>query len=859
MPSPTTARSLLSLAIGGLLLLPHSQATLAKGKWDCRASTDGKGWDCLLDGQRAAPAIPAAAPEAVVKAPPMAPAVESIPLATQPAQTPKPASQPISEPLASEPGPATSQAAPTTATVAEPQPTATVAEGTTAYERLATAGGRIDQGLSRETCGPAPRAEGETPSAPAPNRDTAPIQVSADAAAASDTDQRAVFTGNVQVERADQRVEAQRVTYDRTTQQLDAEGDVYYEQQGLRFTGSSAHLELAQNRGKVQGVEYRLPERGSRGTADSVEIVDQNVTRYDRISYTTCRPDNSDWLIRARELTTDQAEGWGEARHATLEFKGVPFAYTPYITFPIDDRRKSGFLTPAFGVSDSSGVDLATPYYWNIAPDMDATITPRVMSKRGVLLGGEYRYLTESHEGQVAAEFLPSDSQYGKDRGAFSYLHQGRFNPRLTTDVDVNVVSDDDYLGDFGDSLSTTSTRHLSRRGDLSYQGDDWSLRARLQTYQTVDKTIAVISEPYSQLPQVLMNLNKPDQAYGLTYQLRNEYVYFDHDDKVKGHRLDLNPAVSLPLRNAYSFLTPKLGVRYTSYALQDEAPGQSSSPSRFLPILSVDGGLFFERDTQWGDRPLTQTLEPRMFYLLVPAKNQDDIPIFDSSEYDFSFGSLFRENRFSGADRVGDAHQVTLALTSRALDRAEGDELLRGSLGTILHFRDRTVNLPRVADKTDSTSSLVGEVAARISGAWSTRAGMQWNPHDSNTELGVVQLHYQPDDDRIANLAYRYREGVLEQTDFATRWPLTTHTHVVGRWDYSLREGQTMEAFGGLEYESCCWLVRLVGRRYVNDVDAQANNAIMLQLELKGLTSLGDPIDTFLERGILGYPIDEQ
>ena len=672
-----------------------------------------------------------------------------------------------------------------------------------------------------------------------------------------------LLDGRTEVRSGSRMLEADEIFYDRGEATLDASGNVYFEQEGLRFSSQSAHFDLDAKQGELQQVEYRVVDLGARGSAESAEIESADLTHFKDISYTTCRPGSNDWLLEAKELDIDRAEGIGVARHAKVRFKGVPFAYLPYARFPIDDRRHSGFLLPSIGTGERSGTDIAVPYYFNIAPELDATLTPRYLSKRGFMLGGELRYLQEKHSGELRAEILPDDREAidgeNSTRGALSYQARGNPAPRWGFDVDLNYVTDNQYLDDLGNSLVVTSTRQLERRGDLTYTGDGWDALGRVQYFQTIDDDIPTSARPYTRLPQLLFNLDKPRQAMGLRYLLRTEYANFDHpdDSKVKGHRFDIQPGISLPLTRSWGFFTPKASVRYTGYNLENQTPGESSNPDRTLPTLSLDSGLFFDRYTTMFDTPLTQTLEPRLFYLYTPYENQDDLPDFDTAFVDFSFASLFRENRFSGSDRVGDANQLTAALTSRTLSDSTGAELFRASIGQIYYFRDREVQLlTGLPEQDDSSSPVVGELAARMGDDWSTRASIQWNPHkdQSQIEKGDASLLYRDDDQRVANLSYRFTDKLVKQTDISGRWPITPRLGVVGRWTYSLLHNTTMLGFAGFEYDSCCWRVRLLAQQLLTSVDDEPLNTVMLQFELKGFASIGHEVDDYLEDNILGY-----
>ncbi|PLX60493.1 MAG: LPS-assembly protein LptD [Sedimenticola selenatireducens] len=691
-------------------------------------------------------------------------------------------------------------------------------------------------------------------------------RIEADAADLYRREDRTEFFGNVQIEQGNDRLEADHATYLKGANTLDADGNVYLEQPGLRVTGSTMHYNLESKQGTATQTEFRLTDPVARGTASTAELLNPDQSRYDDVRYTTCPPGDNGWQVEAKELEIDQSTGVGVAHNAKLRFKGVPFIYLPYVSFPIDDRRKSGFLPPTIGSSTNSGADIAIPYYFNIAPNMDATFTPRIMSKRGILLGGEFRYLTENNQGEIRAELLPSDSEQGPGesdtRGAVNMLLNGTPAPRWSYDINLNYVSDNDYVDDLGNSLAATSAKHQERRGYIRYYGSGWSFLGRTQQYQTIDNTIAVSDRPYSRLPQLLLNLERPDQAMGLTYHLRTEYVHFGHsaDSKVKGERFDLQPGISLPMRRPWGFLTPKLSLRHTRYSLENQTAGLSDSPDRTLPTFSLDSGLYFDRAGNWFGNAITHTLEPRLFYLYIPEEDQSDLPDFDTADLDFSFANLFRENRFSGTDKVGDANQLTTALTTRGLSTTTGEELFRASIGQIFYFRDRDVQLLSSGAVTnEDSSSIVAEVSAKLTRNWRAQAGVQWNPHADvdATEKNAFGIHYLDDKQRILNLTYRFTDGTIEQTDLSARWPITHQLHAVGRWNYSLLHKKSMETFAGIEYESCCWVSRFVVRDYRSDANAEGNLALFLQLELKGLTSLGDKIDQFLERGILGYRTD--
>ncbi len=660
--------------------------------------------------------------------------------------------------------------------------------------------------------------------------------------------------GNVEVVRASGELHADTVLYDRQTQILDSAGNIEYWNPDIYATGSQAHFELDSNQGWINDVHYRLVGTRGRGEAATVSMGGRNVLLLEKATYSTCPPGPPDWLFLAKSIKLDRLAQAGTARNVKVLFKGVPIFYSPYLSFPLSHARKTGFLTPSFGSSAEVGAEVTVPFYWNIAPQMDATIGVREMSKRGPMLQGQFRYLLPRGEGQAALEYMPKDRQLGESRGLYTFRHAQDLGQRWHTDLNLNHVTDHRYFEQLGTNLEVSSTSYLERRADLTYQGDAWGALGRLQGYQTINDNIAPADRPYHRVPQLVAATSLPQKNRRLNLSLYGEFVRFERDFGVTGNRIDLNPAVSFPIRTPATFLVPRLALRHTRYALENVAPGVSTSPKRTTPTASLDSGVYFDRELQIGSRAYTQTLEPRLYYLYVPFRNQSNLPVFDTAAYTFNFAQLFREERFSGADRVGDANQATLALTTRLLDKATGDERVRLSIGQIHYFKDRKVTLPGEPVERTRSSDLVAEIAAQVARAWQVRAGFQQDTSHNLTQKSALAVRYQPDSDRVLNLGYRFVRGAVEQADVSTRWPLSNHLAVVGRFNYALPEKRVLESFGGLEYESCCWALRTVVRRYLNSVEGTHLTGIFLQLELKGLGSLGQKTRSFLQQQIPGY-----
>lgn len=700
-------------------------------------------------------------------------------------------------------------------------------------------------------------------------REQQPLEIRSDYAEMVD-DEIATFTGSAELTRADQKLWGDFVTHNTVSETLNARGNVIYQEKGLTFSSDTGFLELDTNRGVLRNAQFILETIPARGTSRLTHFDSDTLSRYEKFTYTTCPPGDQDWMLHARNVKINKETGRGSAKHAWLEFKGAPFLYTPYMSFPVDDRRMTGFLTPSFGSTKVGGFDFTAPYYFNLAPNYDATFTPRLLTKRGLLLRGEFRYLTEMTQGRVLAEYLPHDDARGDSRGQVGFLNDTRFTENLYSRVDAHYVSDDRYLNELGNTLNIVDRRHIRSYGQLNYVGSNYSVSTLADYYQTIDPTIPPEGRPYYRLPQVSFNYGQGLGNTGLIFTGLSEIANFNHTGgRVTGQRLNVVPRISYPWRTAAGFVVPSLSLQHTQYWLQDQAPGLNDSLSRTAPIFSLDSGLFLEREFELADTPLLQTLEPRLFYLYIPDKKQDQLPVFDTGEYDFTFYQLFRENRFTGADRLGDANQVTLALTSRLIDQASGMERLLASIGEIFYFDDHDVTLPNIRAKTGDKSNFVAEVYSRLTNTWSLRTGGQWNPEGGRIDRGQVALQYDDRDNHLLNIAYRFRRDQnldfvrLDLTDVSFRLPFEKGWNAIGRWQYSLLDQVTLESFLGIERETCCWRFSLIGRHYINDVRTGvnggnvANNGVFVQLELKGLTRFGDQVDRFLQRSISGYRLE--
>jgi LPS-assembly protein len=657
--------------------------------------------------------------------------------------------------------------------------------------------------------------------------------------------------GDVRLFADGRRLDAEAIDYQVPSQTVEALGRIRLFDGDLMVQADSGRYQIDDERGEFHGIDYWLRSHHARGSADEAAQDGPGRLRLGSGSFTTCPEGDDSWWLYAGRIRLDQESGRGHGYNVTLRFKGTPIFYTPYINFPIDDRRQSGILTPSGGYSSNSGLDIAVPWYWNIAPNYDATITPRILSRRGVMLASEWRYLRPRMGGQLDLAVLPDDRLADEDRYMVRLQHRASLAPGLSLRVDATDVSDKNYYQDFGTSVFVTSTAVVERRADLIFDRPGWRLTGRVQDFQSLDPTLPASQEPYRRLPQILLQAGESLDR-GLFWDLRAEAVQFDRSESVTGLRFDVEPGLGYRHDTGGYFIEPRIALRHTQYSLDDTTAGIADRTTRTLPRVSVDGGLVFERRLGSGS---LQTLEPRFFYGYVPFRDQDRIPLFDTAEREFSFDSLFTTQRFVGADRVGDTHQVTTALTSRVIDPGTGMERLSVSAGQITYLDDRQVRLrPTDPPRRENRSDLAGEAQARFARHWQARASVIFDTDRDRAQLATFGISYNPNQRALLNLGYRLREDRIEQTDISGFWPLSNRIQAIGRWNYSLLDEQTIELLGGLEYRSCCYGLRVAVRRHLTDFDGEYNNSIYFQLTLDGLTRLDTGLESLLREGITGY-----
>lgn len=652
--------------------------------------------------------------------------------------------------------------------------------------------------------------------------------------------------GDVRMRKLNESLMADYLLYDQQTDEMFAKGNVRLKQKNDIMTGPELKLQMEEKRGYMESPHFELSESNARCDADKLLFEGQDHYRLKNTLYTTCPVGRDDWFLDVSELELDRTAQVGTAHHAFIKFKGIPLLYTPWMDFPLNSQRKSGFLSPTFGTTNKSGSEIMLPYYWNIAPNRDATISPRLMTRRGLQLLNEFRYLEPAYSGEANLEILPNDNITHTNRSFFSLKHSQVFLPGLSGTLDLNKVSDDTFFTDLSTAVASTSQTFLPREGTLTYTQPLWNVTTRIQNYQTLGE----VSPPYFRTPQVVLNASKPD-FNGFDLALASEYVNFAHPALVSGQRLMLNPSVAYPMRDVYGYFIPKVGLHVTHYGLNRTNTTLPDS-TRTLPVFSADSGLFFERDSSLFGETFLHTLEPRLYYVYAPYRNQSQIPLFDSGEAALSFPQIFSENQFSGYDRVNDANYLTTAVTSRLVEPKTGIERLRATIGQRFYFKDQQVTLSAPA-RTRNYSDLLLALGGQVTTAWLTDSLIQYNPESNRMENATLTGRYQPRPGSILNLAYRYNRDTLKHIDASAQWPLAGRWYGVGRYDYSLRDRKAVEALGGLEYNGGCWMLRAVVQRLASGT-AQATNAIFLQLELNGVSKIGsNPLDV-LRQNISGY-----
>jgi LPS-assembly protein len=679
-----------------------------------------------------------------------------------------------------------------------------------------------------------------------------PIEISSDDARV-DVAGNAQVAGRVVLRQGDRQLSADDVRVDTNSNSVDVNGNVRYEDPELRVEGRAGHY--AGNAAQFSDAEFQMLQQPSRGRAGALKLRPDGTLELDDVFYTTCPPDSVDWQIDARSVQLDSTHQTGVARNARVRFKDVTLFYLPWISFPAGPARKSGFLFPSLGSSSRGGVQLSAPYYLNLAPNYDATIEPTLFSRRGVDVFSELRVLTARSQGSLDANLLPHDGVFGAARSRLKVSDVTELPGDWRLRLGAENVSDAAYFEDFAQGADKTSIAFLPRALELSYRNDVWRSGAVLRNFQTIDRGLALVDRPYTELPRLYASAlwRGGTLAVPFEYGFDSEAVDFRRSAGVQGWRADVMPHAQLSVEGPGYFLRPAVAFRSTAYSLTGTAPGADSSPQRSLPIASLDTGLLFEREAGSNGRRRI-TLEPRLMYLYVPYRRQDMLPVFDTGLPDLNWVELFRTNRYVGADRMGDANQLSAGVTSRLFASDSGTRYLSATLGQTYYFEQPRVLLPNETPQGRRASDLIARAELKAFENWSVDLGLQWDPHQDQAQKSEVRVQYRPEGSKVVNLGYRFQRDQLEQADVSAAWPLARNWNLYGRMLYSLKDHSAIDQFAGFEYSSCCWGIRAVARNYVVDRGGRRDTGVFVQLELKGLSSVGTAANAFLERAIRGY-----
>lgn len=712
-----------------------------------------------------------------------------------------------------------------------------------------------------------------------------------------DPDSDVTLSGSAQVRRIDAVIKGDQIIYNKNSGELNTQGSARMMRDGTLVTGPSATFNVDKSSGVIEKPNFWLGSTAGFAVAEHADIFSRSQMRLKTVTYSGCACETPSWYIKANTVDLDFDENEGVAKNGVLYFKDVPILAAPYMTFPVRKERKSGFLMPTYGTTSQGGFDFSVPYYLNLAPNYDLTLVPRVYSKRGAQLGGEFRYMGPTYNGGLSGTYLPDDRVNGRDRWMYWSRHQQTLGGGFYTDWDIAAASDDNYFRDFSQiGLNQASTTQLPRRARVGWNDAYWQSYVQVYKYQTLQDPDAPIVPPYDKVPELYLkgahyDWGGFDTEWTSTAVKFQQPLFLGQRLGPTGDRLQSYATASYPIVRPGWFITPKVGVNYRQYANTNWYGGADrnfnqldnvtsstyrSNQSVTTPIASLDAGMVFERDTTLFGNASTQTLEPRLYYLRVPYRNQSALPVYDTSLSDFSFSQAFEENIYNGGwDRISNANQLTAALTTRWLDADTGFERASVSAAQRMYFEDQRVTLPGETPRENVRSDFLVAASAALTDTLSTDVAAQYNPYDNNWSRGLVSARWSPQRLTTVAVSYRYQRdpqpGVAyqpqgqNQVSLAVQWPFSKRWYGVGRIDYSMRAdtvtatgtdsaSRITQAIAGVEYKGdCCWTGRMVFQRYAVAANS-SNTALFFQLELTGLGALGTDPMTLLNESIPGY-----
>jgi LPS-assembly protein len=728
--------------------------------------------------------------------------------------------------------------------------------------------------------------------------DQAPLRVNALSTEAQ-SEAVAVLEGDVHISQGYRQVRSDKALVDQSNRQIILNGNVRFREPNMLLIGDNAKLDLDTEEVEIDNATYVLHQASVRGTAKTLQRTSDGTIVIDDATYSGCEPTDNTWQLTTSQIKLDQKSGFATVKNARLDIKQVPVFYFPYAKFPISDRRSTGLLFPAIAVDQENGLDFSQPIYLNLAPNYDATLTPRYIQERGTGLETTFRHLSNWSKTDIMASFLGNDkggsdkskldpisglyTHQGEDRYTARIVHRGTPNHAWSTFLDYNHVSDVDYFNDIGQMLQGEDEHnrtHLQRVASISYRTAHWNFVVDSRDYQSVT---AGLADQYSVLPNISIEGNYKFNN-SLFFNSSNQYSLFRHKDKnvITGDRTRLNYNIGWDKQWGWGYLKPKFGVRHLAYNLDipdNHSTPLQDSPAITVPVVSFDSNLLLERDSHWF-AGLKQTLEPRLFYIRAKSKDQQYLPDFDTKEFTPSYDLLFRENRYYGGDRITDDHRLTLGVSTRFINNRTGREQFRASLAQALYLDDRQVTLSpspsaqKQLEMRQKKSYLALEMAAQIDQNWRLNSEFIYDNHDNHWEKSGVGIHYSDRQDRLFNLSYRYSRRApkslgdttlaqhIEQADMSFYMPLGDDFNWVGRWHYDFTNNRELESFAGFEYNNCCWRASLVIRRWLDREDEllipeqnlESNNGVFLQIQFRGLAGTGGRVDSILKKGIYGY-----
>ena len=695
-------------------------------------------------------------------------------------------------------------------------------------------------------------------------------------------DRKMKAKGNAILKKGNKTIKAEVIEYDQISEKLITQGNTSIDLEKISLSGTKLNYRLSDQTGKMEDVTFNIKsdkkeetivQKGIqvtkryydfRGDAKAIFFEGENKTKLESSRLTTCEVDSNDWYIKSKNMEIDTKKDQVKASHASLDFKGVPIFYMPSTSFSLNKNRQSGFLSSTFGTTSKSGFEFRVPYYFNISPNMDATLTARYLGKRGPLADGEFRYLTENYSGINQLQYMNHDQSSGQDNRYFLKLnHQHQFGRGWSGSYDLQKVSDNTYFSDLATMIQVTSVVNLPQRVNLNYSGDIWKLNLLTEKYQTLTNAS---NSPYQRLPQV--NLSGKKDYDNFTLDLKSQWTLFERDDKfastftdaqkITGSRFTMTPAITIPLTSEYGYIKPKVSANIRSYNLNNSP---DNNKDIVTPIFSLDSGVYLDRNINFLNQNYTNTLEPRLFYVYIPYKDQSVLPNFDSGLADLNMQTLFYENQYNGQDRINDANQLTASLTSKFLDK-NGKERLSAIIAQRYYFEDRRVIGNDLTEAQKANSDIFMGASAKLPNSLNLDAMFQFDPTSNSLLRSTLGSRYNPEPGKMLNVSYRLIDNIidnnqdLEVFNAAGQWPLGNRFYSIGRYNYDLKSSQTIEVLAGLEYDGGCWVARSIFDRISLPTSPNPNYAFFIQLELNGIGSIGsdaNKLNNFLYRNVPG------